>query len=321
MNNEQNKENGGNQSETESDGLKIECDRKEKDGVPCISSNDELGEWGEASITSTTGSSSARSSSTPSRFLSRFSFVPGNISFRLSRATSLGSSRAYPDEQDLRLRPVPDNNNFLDRTEAPHRTSTQCHQDTSSHLLDNLQENQTIPSVQNAARDGGTNRVGVDGNLHSPGILNELENMGTRVSDRRIGAREPVERNVRFSRTLSVGRLRDRVLRRSSLSDNTFCPLQQEREVRDAGQSSGRYAFGGDTRMSRPESNGVTSTTTSGYPPSSMSSSLFSIQDSEVELSRSREARYHDLLEHRSNFLERRRRIRSQVCFLHWVIF
>ncbi|MBA0644818.1 hypothetical protein Goklo_028932 [Gossypium klotzschianum] len=40
---------------------------------------------------------------------------------------------------------------------------------------------------------------------------------------------------------------------------------------------------------------------------------VFNSQGHEVETSQSREARYHDLLEHRSNFLERRRRIRSQV--------
>lgn len=300
--NQRDEENGENQSETESDELKIECDRKEKDEIDCISNSDELDGWGEASITSMngnggTGSSSARSSSNPSRFLSRFSFIPGNISFRLSRATSLGSSRAY---------------NTDDRIESQHGRS-------SSNFPDNLQE------IQNAVRDGGdgdgvgNNRVGIDGNVCSPRIINELDNVGSRVSDRRIGAREPVERNVRFSRTLSVGRLRDRVLRRSSLSDITFCPLQQERQVRDANQRSGRNAFGGDTEilLSTPEGNGngngVTSPLTSGYPPSSTTSSLFSIQDHEVETSRSREARYHDLLEHRSNFLERRRRIRSQV--------
>ncbi|KAK0590915.1 hypothetical protein LWI29_033193 [Acer saccharum] len=294
-NNQRKNENEMGQTETESDELEIDCDRKVKDDIP---SNGELDGWNQASITSTTGSSSARSSSNPSRFLSRFSFIPGNLSFRLSRATSLGSSRAYPasstnlsvlnDEQDLSIVPSsgPSTRNFIDRIE--------------------------IESQQDRDIDG-TRVVGVDGNVDSPITLNELENVGTRYSDRRIGAREPVERNVRFSRTLSVGRLRDRVLRRSSLSDFTFCPLQQEREAMDANQGSGRHAFGHDTRMPTSEGNDATSPTTSGYPSSGMSSSLFNIQDPEVETSRAREARYHDLLEHRSNFLERRRRIRSQV--------
>ncbi|KAK3183480.1 hypothetical protein Dsin_030766 [Dipteronia sinensis] len=326
-NNQRKNENEMEQTETESDELEIDCDRKVKDDIP---SNGELDGWNQASITSTTGSSSARSSSNPSRFLSRFSFIPGNLSFRLSRATSLGSSRAYPvsptnlsvlnDEQDLSIVPSsgPSTRNFIDRIEIESQqgsdllpvslingTSTHCRQDSNF---------QSVSSVNNPDIDiDGTRVVGVDGNVDSPITLNELENVGTRYSDRRIGAREPVERNVRFSRTLSVGRLRDRVLRRSSLSDFTFCPLQQEREARDANQGSGRHAFGHDTMMPTSEGNAATSPTTSGYSSSGMSSSLFNIQDPEVETSRAREARYHDLLEHRSNFLERRRRIRSQV--------
>ncbi|XP_031284907.1 uncharacterized protein LOC116143582 isoform X2 [Pistacia vera] len=298
---DRNTEDGTDEAETESDELKIDSERKVKDDMSCIASNAEVD-----------GSSSNRSSSTPSRFLSRFSFIPGNLSFRLSRATSLGSSRAYSDEQELRLPSGHGSGNFLDRIEAQQgsdllpQTLISRQDSMSNFQLNgvNLQDNRTISSV-----DSSSTRTGVEGNLHSPRVLNELENIGTR----RIGAREPVERNVRFSRTLSVGRLRDRVLRRSSLTDLTFCPLQQEREVRDGSQSGGRYPFDSDTRIRTSEANAATSPARSGYPPSSLSSTLFGIQDHEVETSRSREARYHDLLEHRSNFLERRRRIRSQV--------
>ncbi|KAF3953211.1 hypothetical protein CMV_021321 [Castanea mollissima] len=323
-------ENGGgiapctSRTETESDEEKTECYRKVKDEksdeLPCLSSDVDLDGWGQSSVTSTvsrTGSSSARASSTQSlnpssRFLSRFSFIPGNISFRLSRATSLGSSRPYPvsstslailnDEDELHLRAGPANG-FI------HRNETQQAPDCSN----NLQDNQTMSNIHNVARDGDSTRNGVDVNLYSPRFHPETESVETRHSDRRIGAREPVERNVRFSRTLSVGRLRDRVLRRSSLSDLTVCPLQQEGEVRDASQRSGRQAWEGETRESVAEASAINTPTTSGYPPPSNSSSLYSIQDYEVETSRSRESRYHDLLEHRSNFLERRRRIRSQV--------
>ncbi|KAK4557339.1 hypothetical protein RGQ29_007197 [Quercus rubra] len=322
-------ENGGgiapctSRTETESDEEKTECYRKVKDEksdeLPCLSSDVDLDGWGQSSVTSTvsrTGSSSARATSTQSlnpssRFLSRFSFIPGNISFRLSRATSLGSSRPYPvsttnlailnDEDELHLRAGPANG-FI------HRNETHQAPDCS----DNLQDNQTMSNIHNVARDGDSTRNGVDANLYSPRFHPETESVETRHSDRRIGAREPVERNVRFSRTLSVGRLRDRVLRRSSLSDLTVCPLQQEGEVRDASQRSGRQAWEGETRESVAEASAVSTPTTSGYPPPSNSSSLYSIQDYEVETSRSREGRYHDLLEHRSNFLERRRRIRSQ---------
>lgn len=271
--------------------MKIDCDGKVKEEVP----SDVDGCWRQsASIASTTGSSSARSSSTPSRFLSRFSFVPGNISFRLSRAASLGSSRAN------NLSVMNDEEEEEEELSLP---SIHSHRGTDR-------------VVSSVGRNVDSSNSGVvDGNVDSGiGGLSELENIGNRFSDRRIGMREPVERNVRFSRTLSVGRLRDRVLRRSSMSsDLTFCPMQQERDGREGSQGSGRHVFGNETRMPSSEAN--TSPRTSGYPSTALSSSLFNIQDPEVETSRSREARYHDLLEHRSNFLERRRRIRSQVCF------
>ncbi|CAN1246544.1 Receptor homology region, transmembrane domain-and RING domain-containing protein 1 [Linum grandiflorum] len=156
----------------------------------------------------------------------------------------------------------------------------------------------------------------MDRHLHSPRVVNDLDNIETRVFDRRTAAREPVERNVRFSRTLSVGRLRDRVLRPSLLSDMSFCPLQQDRDVSDDGRGDRGQRLGGEARAVETEL-GVPL----AYPPSpssedlssGMPNSLFGIRDHEVETLRSREARYHDLLEHRSNFLERRRQIRSQV--------
>ncbi|KAM1909342.1 hypothetical protein ACFX13_038111 [Malus domestica] len=325
------------------DHANIECFRKVKveqpDEMPCISPNVRLTEWGQASITDTasrTASSSAQPSASStinpsSRFLSRFSFIPGNVSFRLSRATSIGSSRSYPlsstsvtnneDELHLHARPVSSlidtdesqqTNDFLPESQV-NRMPAHIYDDTSGNARLNtlgsgfsglLQDNQTNSSRRDAGRNANGSIMGVGVNLRSPRIHNETGSSRTRPSDRRSGAREPVERNVRFSRTLSVGRLRDRVLRRSSLSDLTFSSLQQE--MRDTNQ-------GDDTRSLEPEGNVVNSENGSGYSPSNMPSSLFGIQDYGVESSRPRQARYHDLLEHRSNFLERRRRIRSQV--------
>ncbi|KAH7514446.1 hypothetical protein FEM48_Zijuj11G0090400 [Ziziphus jujuba var. spinosa] len=351
-----NKENGSNslyrnRNGSESDQEKIECYRKVKveksDEVPSISSNVE---WGQGNLTDTaarSGSSSARASSNQSlhpssRFLSRFSFIPGNVSFRLSRATSLGSSRSYPlpstsvtilnNEDEVQLHTgsangladrdeSPRNNNRLTTSLSNQRPTLYC-EDTSANLQldtpasgfsDNLGDEQTSSSTQDVVRHGDCMGVGFDINSCSRRTHTEMESIGTRIADRHAGAREPVERNVRFSRTLSVGRLRDRVLRRSSLSDFTFCPMQQVGEVRETSQGSGTQAWGDESRTLASEGNGVTSPNVSGYPPPSMSSSLFGIQDYEAEASQSREARYHDLLEHRSNFLERRRRIRSQV--------
>ncbi|KAM2020307.1 hypothetical protein ACFX1T_023004 [Malus domestica] len=332
-------------NDTEPDHANIECFRKVKveqpDEMPCITPNVELNEWAQASITdaaSITASSSAQPSATPtlnpsSHFLSRFSFIPGNVSFRLSRTTSVGSSRSYPlsstsltilnneDELHLHARPASSlidtdesqqANGFLPESRV-NRIPTHIYNHTSGNVQlntpgsvfsDHLQDNQTNSSRRAVGRNTNGAIMGVGVNSCSTRIHNEIGSNRTRPSDRRSGAREPVERNVRFSRTLSVGRLRDRVLRRSSLSDLTFSSLQQE--VRDTNQRDG-------TQSLEPEGNVVNSENGSGYSPSNMSSSLFGIQDYGVETSRPREARYHDLLEHRSNFLERRRRIRSQV--------
>ncbi|KAF5460213.1 hypothetical protein F2P56_020096 [Juglans regia] len=340
-------------TETSSDEVKTECYRKVKadqtSELPCLSSNGDLEEWDEANVTDTasrTGSSSQASSTQSlnpsSHFLSRFSLIPGNGSFRLSRAISLGSSRSYPvsstsltilnDEDELHLQAGPASS-FVHRNETRQGshllpaslcdgTSTQCYEEATGSLMlhaptpdvsDNFQDNQTSPHIHNTTIDGDITRNGVEGHLYSPRVHTETGSVETRHSDRRTGAREPVERNVRFSRTLSVGRLRDRVLRQSSLSNLTFCPFQPETETRDASQGSGRPAWEDEISQPVSEDNAVMTPTTSSYPTSGTSSSLFGIQDYEVETSRSREGRYHDLLEHRSNFLERRRRIRSQV--------
>ncbi|CAN0880281.1 Cell division cycle 20.1, cofactor of APC complex [Linum grandiflorum] len=322
----------------------------ESEDMACVSSESDQYEWSQASITNTAsgiGTSSGRavppnqSLTSPSSFLSRFSFIPGNVSFRLSRATSLGSSRAYPipestlrmsnDEEGICAHPVSANDEsrqvcddviptslatrsltqYAGRSPARFRTNSQVYAS-----LQNVQADRSIPLDQYSTRNESRNQVWMDGHLHSPRVVNDLDNIETRVFDRRTAAREPVDRNVRFSRTLSVGRLRDRVLRRSSLSDMSFCPLQQDRELSDDGRSDRGQRLGGEARSVETEL-GVPL----GYPPapssedlsSGMPNSSFGIQDHEVETSRSREARYPDLLEHRSNFLERRRRIRSQV--------
>ncbi|RDX84317.1 Receptor-likey region, transmembrane domain- and RING domain-containing protein 4, partial [Mucuna pruriens] len=329
-------------NELDSDEGKTESFRKVKsDEVP---SNIDLEEWGHTA--SRTGSSSAHSSSNQSlnpstRFFSRFSLVPGNISFRLSRTTSLGSSRPCPvsstslsifnNEDELNL----PHGSLINRNETQRRSDLlnasfvsqvpiqQCHEEGSNNLRSNvpalvspgnLLSSRTHSSIQNqnVVRDGDGTRELPNVNLFSPRIHTDTENVETRHTDRRNGAREPVERNVRFSRTLSVGRLRDRVLRRSTLSDLSFCPLQRETEIRDASQDNGRRAGERDTRVS-PSGRNAANSSTPRYPLPSTPSSLFGIQDYEVETSRSRETRYQDLLEHRSNFLERRRRIRSQV--------
>ncbi|XP_050375629.1 uncharacterized protein LOC126793213 [Argentina anserina] len=310
-----------NQTATEQDRPK-EYFRKinveQSDEMPSISSNIQINEWGDANITDTvsrTGPGSAQDSASPSlnpsrRFLSRFSIAPGNVSFRLSRATSLGSSRSYPqsstsvtvlnDDDDLHLQTGP-SANLVGRCESQegweflpespvNRAPIQFFEDTSASLGLN-----TVESGFSHSQTNSSIQVGRNANGRIIGVHNRYS-----------GSQEPVEQNVRFSRTLSVGRLRDRVLRRSSLTDLTFSSLQQEGEVRDTNQ-------GDDTRTLAHESSDINLQNGSGYPLSNLSNSLFINQDFEAETVRPRESRYHDLLEHRSSFLERRRRIRSQV--------
>ncbi|KAF5725789.1 hypothetical protein HS088_TW23G00518 [Tripterygium wilfordii] len=340
-----NKENAGYalcEEQTESDlgHGKTECFTKEKaehsDGRSCISSNVELDQWVQPTIGNTSfrnASNSAQASSThslnpPSRFLSRFSFIPGNISFRLSRTTSSRSSGSCSlPNTSLSMRNGGKEICQSSGSESLHRNEANPITDllppslnNNSHglqlngpvydVLDNIPGNQSISSIQEVAGNGGSETVGANISLHSPRVIGDLNDIETRLSDRGVGARQPVERNVHFSRTLSVRRLRDRVLRRSSLSDLTFCPSEQSRDLRDASQGTERQAMGDETALS---TSNAMSPTISGNHPSNISNSTFSTQDNELETSRSREGRYHDLLEHRSNFLERRRRIRSQV--------
>jgi hypothetical protein len=132
--------------------------------------------------------------------------------------------------------------------------------------------------------------------------LLESDDANLRYSNRRIGSQEPSEGSVRFSRTLSVGRLRDRVLRRTPFSDGLFTPsLLYDRPVWPAGngnatQDSSMMQRTNSDRSSEPQSH---PSTNSMYNSGSAT----------------REASNRDLLERRSAFLERRRRIRSQVVY------
>lgn len=317
-----------------------EEDKTELSGeMASASSNVELDDWAQSDISEDAVSRGANTSSRAfssrslnfsSRFLSRFSFFPGNVSFRLNRASSLGSSTPYPmpptsltvhnNEEQLHLGRGSGNSLinrngtgqscdllpacFINRSARPLYEES----DSGNSCLNSsaTQDDQILPTQD-------IDNVNFGLGLRSPRNHNDTEGIEARLNDRRNGAREPVERNVRFSRTLSVGRLRDRVLRRSYFPDLSFCPLEQEREVRDA-------IHGVEAGIVEPEENTYVLPTPSGPAPPNLSSSSTGIQDYGVESSRGREGRYRDLLEHRSNFLERRRRIRSQVCVVSQVI-
>ncbi|KAF7142620.1 hypothetical protein RHSIM_Rhsim05G0209500 [Rhododendron simsii] len=82
---------------------------EESDGAAAMPSNSDLHEWGQSNLmdtiprasSSSSQAFSSRSLHPSSQFLSRFNFIPGNVSFRLNRATSLGSSRQGLDYKDF----------------------------------------------------------------------------------------------------------------------------------------------------------------------------------------------------------------------------
>ncbi|CAN6337732.1 unnamed protein product [Urochloa humidicola] len=130
--------------------------------------------------------------------------------------------------------------------------------------------------------------------------LLESEDPNLRNSYRRMGSQEPFEGSVRFSRTLSVGRLRDRVLR-TPFSDGLFTPsLLYDRAVWPSGNGSARQDSAMMQRTNSDRSSELRSDPSTNSIYNSSSENL-------------REASNRDLLERRSAFLERRRRIRSQV--------
>ncbi|KAJ4901585.1 RING/U-box superfamily protein [Raphanus sativus] len=216
----------------------------------------------EVTVSNNVGGGSVQESSTPSRVFSHFKFLPGNISSRLSRASS---SRSFNTTYPL-TSPSQPALTLVDRVESPRNN----------------------PVIDNVVRDIDAMRYGQDTTL-----------------DRRQVVREPsIDRNVSFSRTLSVGRLRDRVLRRSSLSDFAFRPSHQGEDDADLFSADNAAAVGETP---------VTSTSLLNRSASSIRRTLFGVQDQQTPSPLVREGRYQGLLEHRSDFLERRRRIRSQV--------
>ncbi|XP_026401812.1 uncharacterized protein LOC113297534 isoform X2 [Papaver somniferum] len=306
--------------------------------VPSISIESELDdEWGQVNDIARTSSVADGSSSqvASSRSRSRFSFFPGNISFRLSRAASLGSSRAYS------LFPNGFTGSNAEEGFPVHTDSTissinrnEVHQETqllsecsisrlpAAQVDSVLQVDSLVPrlpvhlqdveiiSARDMARNNENTGSGVSGNLLRN--ITDVESIESRRPDRRIRSREPVERSVRFSRTLSVGRLRDRVLRRSSFSDALFGRLQEDRDVRDSSQDNGAQAWTGITRPLGSNGTAESTQASSSYPPNELNS-IYNSQGYDVDASRTREDRYHEIMERRTDFLERRRRIRSQV--------
>ncbi|XP_011082154.1 uncharacterized protein LOC105164987 isoform X2 [Sesamum indicum] len=316
---------------------------EESNETNCMNSGIELNEWGESSFTNTVSREgntsrdfSSRSLNPPSRFLSRFSFYPGNLSFRLTRASSLGSARSYPasstgftisheEEEEECAGPSSSsvNRNYRPQgcdffpacfsNRSPRTRDEDCTSNSSPDLSDNFQDGRQLNSGHDVLRSRNDARVDCSPNLFSPINHINSDGAGIRHAERRFTAREPVERNVRFSRTLSVGRLRDRVLRRTPAADMDLYHFQQDREVGLTRHVTGRQGLGHAETEATSDDNNFNQQVSSDNVPSNFSNPFYGSQSYVYETPRARETRYRDLLEHRSNFLERRRRIRSQV--------
>ncbi|XP_008797985.2 uncharacterized RING finger protein C4G3.12c isoform X2 [Phoenix dactylifera] len=256
-----------------------------------------------ASSSSSATAAVSRSSNTSGRF-SHFGFFSDGINFRLNRAVSLGSSRA--DSLFSAGLSFP-NNDAGDHAIV----------DVDSSLNNVNDTHESVIVENNSPQDVVRNNERVEATFGRYSHTNHLEseNAELRYSNRRLGPQEPLESSLQFSRALSVGRLRDRVLRRTSLSEGVFGPVHlEDRSAGSTGQVNGRRLLGG-TRRSQSFSNrndDVLQDPSSTHPyPIAGTSGMNADHDSETP--QPRETSNHDLLEHRSAFLERRRRIRSQV--------
>ncbi|XP_077234789.1 uncharacterized protein LOC143876982 isoform X2 [Tasmannia lanceolata] len=289
----------------------------------------------------------ARSLTPLSRSRSCFNFIPESLSFSLSRATSLGSSGAYSvfssllisnPEEGFHAGTGSDSSDGRNETRRVSDFLPSCcgravlpctdfsppppqYSDPSSGALPlepsasalsvHLQKEDVVSPQEVSSSNSGT-RTGAAVNRYSQGNYSETENIKIRPSVRRIGAQETVEGSVQFSRTLSVGRLRDRVLCRNSLSDGLFGHLQEDRLEGDTRVGNGSQFRHSVTRRTSSDGNTEMPATSSSNHLPSTSSSTNNSQDYEVETPQLREASNHALVEHRTAFLERRRRIRSQ---------
>ncbi|KAM0945709.1 putative transcription factor C2H2 family [Dioscorea sansibarensis] len=247
------------------------------------------------------GSLCQSSSNNSSHSRTPFGFIPDGVGFRLSRTASLGSSQGHSAiSASLSFS---NSDRGVDRVHVELDGSVENSDETSGNVaFENASHSLDSGNTSIESRSAFSNRDQV-----------EAVNIRIGRSSRRSGPQEPFEGSVRFSRTLSVGRLRDRVLRRTSNSEGLFgsMPLE-DRYSAHSGPHSGRRVTGGRTRS--PSSSGRSDLPTlSSNHSYFIGSSVDHVRDYDSENPQMREASNRDWLEHRSAFLERRRRIRSQV--------
>ncbi|KAL3498100.1 hypothetical protein ACH5RR_040832 [Cinchona calisaya] len=313
-----------NETMSDSNEVKSEYCRKLKveqpDDLNCVTSDTDNDEWNPSrGGCMSSRAFSSRGTNLSSRFLSRLNMFPGNISFRINRANSLRSARPYFASSTFPMSNNEDqrstSGNMINGNDRVHchdlypalnQSPVSHHEDlATSNFLQNTSARPVVRDRVDVGVDSGENSF----SAHRAYI----EGTEERHANRRIAAGETTEQNVRFSRTLSVGRLRDRVLRRTSFPVLAFGPSEQDQEVGYASQVSEGQVLGVGMGPISNEENTFSLPASSSHGGPGMSGSLYGRQHYDVETPRPREARYHDLLDYRTNFLERRRRIRSQV--------
>ncbi|CAA6659233.1 unnamed protein product [Spirodela intermedia] len=239
-----------------------------------------------------------RSSDPLNRSCSRLCFIPDRIVSRLSRAASVGSSGARSAASAGF--PTIENSGF--GGDVVNRDLD----DSSNSRSGNRGGCISVNTVSTQGMIRGNLDTEGAGALHPQWNNVQAENLERRPS-RRHGFQDPLEGSVRFSRTLSVGRLRDRVLRRSSFSDGLFGA--EDGLVGSHGAGTGRRALHRAMRGALSDRNATMITSSSGGLPGAIDNN----HGYDSGNQQMREALVGDTLEHRSTFLERRRRIRSQV--------
>ncbi|PKA66382.1 E3 ubiquitin-protein ligase RING1-like [Apostasia shenzhenica] len=199
---------------------------------------------------------------------------------------------------------IPDKFGFPIRRSRNFRSSGDCIRtgyDGSSRIL----ERTAAENNDDDLRGNVSMEAGSESSLRNP---LDTENSGMIPRCRRNSPHGPLEGSMRFSRTLSVGRLRDRVVRRTTLSEGLLgALLLEERSLIRSNSQVLHQALANTSRNSF-------STTINETPRMTHSNSAYRNDERRAsETSQFRSASNHDLLERRSAFLERRRRIRSQV--------
>ncbi|MFS7923264.1 putative transcription factor C2H2 family [Helianthus anomalus] len=282
---------------------------KRAEKQPHVPPDAHFSEWGESSVSGTSRNESGSSHNPSSNFLSRFNLFPGNISSRSSRAYPESSTSSIVSNDDH-----PHSRHYSKKTRIRHGCEIfpSCFMPMSPGPRDDDSNSNSDSGSGSGSGSGSDNsdassihELGPNGNDD-----NGTESNGNMYYDyprngswygrhRRTESREYVEQNVRFSRTLSVGRLRDRVLHRPTL------PELQREAVNDVDIH--------DTGPRLSNENVMISTTSSSYSSTTVTNSLYGNREFEVENTGARETSYSNLVEHRENYHERRRRIRSQV--------